>query len=122
MPMSIYQDKILDNYRNPRNFGRIKNADRTSEAFNHVCGDRIDLDVVLKNGKVEDIKFEAKGCAISRASASLLTEYAKNKKIDELKKLDKAFIINLLEIDLGPNRIKCALLSLEALKKALIYG
>ncbi len=120
--MSIYQDKILDHYRNPRNFGRIKNADKTAEVFNHVCGDRIDMDIVIKEGGVEEIRFEAKGCAISRASASLLTEYAKHKKIDELKKLDKAFIINLLEIDLGPNRIKCALLPLEALKKLIING
>ncbi len=75
--------------------------------------------VVIKNDKVSDIKFSGKGCAISQASASLLTDYAKGKRKEDLKKLDRNFMIRTLGIELGPNRIKCALLPLEALYKLI---
>jgi len=78
------------------------------------------MDICIKGDKIIDIKFFGKGCVISQASASLLTEHAKGKTKQELKKMTKTDIINLLKIDLGPNRIKCALLPLEALHKLLI--
>lgn len=117
--MNIYSELILDHYRFPRNSGSIKNSSKKSVVFNPSCGDRIELDVVFNKNKIEDIKFKGQGCAISQASASLLTDYVLGKTNDNLKKLDKNFMIILLGIELGPNRIKCALLSLEALHKLL---
>lgn len=116
---SIYQEIILDHYRNPHNFGSIKKPTKKSSVFNPLCGDKIDMEVVIKNNKVEKIKFRAQGCAISQASASLLTDHSLGKMEKDLKKIDKEFMIKLLGIELGPNRIKCALLPLEALHKLL---
>ncbi|MCX7881391.1 MAG: iron-sulfur cluster assembly scaffold protein [Patescibacteria group bacterium] len=118
--MSIYTEIILDHYQNPRNFGRIPNPSFHSQASNPLCGDRLELDIVVEEQKIKDIKFQGVGCAISIASASLVTETLKNKDLLYLKKIDKNFIIKLLNIDLGVNRLKCALLILEAIKKLLV--
>src|SRR5208282_236805 len=99
MSSDIYKDIILDYYRNPRNFGELPNADI----------------------RVKDIRFQGKGCAISQASASMLTEAVKGKTLDETKALGKQDILNLLGIDPGPTRIKCALLGLKVMKLA-VYG
>lgn len=118
--MTIYQEVILDHAGHPRNTGSIPNATKTVQVSNPLCGDKIKMDILIENGKVIDIKYMAKGCAISKASTSLLTSRVVGKTKDELKKLTKKDIMKLLQIDLGPNRIKCALLSLEALQKLLI--
>lgn len=118
--MSIYQDIILDHYRAPRNFGHIDHPSVTSSLSNPSCGDKIQVDIVLEKDKIAQIKFSGHGCAISTAAASLLTEYVKEKSPDLLQELDRAFMIKLLGIELSPNRIKCALLPLEAIIKA--YG
>ncbi|MFA5136368.1 MAG: iron-sulfur cluster assembly scaffold protein [Patescibacteria group bacterium] len=118
--MSIYRELILDHANNPRNTGIIVKKTKTVLVFNSLCGDKVRMDIVFKNNRVADIKFIGQGCAISKAASSMLTEYAKGKKKKELKKLTKTDIMNLLKIDLGPNRVKCALLPLEALKKLLI--
>ena len=117
--MNIYSEVILDHYRYPRNFGSIKYATKKSLVFNPLCGDKIEMDIVFEKDKVGEIKFRGQGCAISQASASILTDHVLGKAKDELKKIDKDFMIKLLSIDLGPNRIKCALLPLEALHKLL---
>ena len=117
--MSIYKDLILDHYRHPRNFGSLKKRTSTVFVTNPLCGDEIKLDVLIQKDRIIGIKFDAQGCAISIASASLLSEYVKNKSTEELHKLDSAFIIKLLGITLSPNRIKCALLPLEALTKII---
>lgn len=115
--MSIYQDIILDHYRNPRNSGTIKNATSHIKVNNPLCGDMLEMDIEEKDGTISNIMFSGQGCAISQAAASMVTEYAKGKSKEELKKLDKDFMIELLGIQLSPNRLKCALLSLEALQK-----
>lgn len=117
--MSIYQDLILDHYRNPRNFGRLDHATHTSEAKNISCGDRLEMTLAIKDGKVADIRFQGEGCAISQAAASMLTEYAKGKPVKKLLELDPKTILELLSIELSPTRMKCAFLSLETMKKAL---
>lgn len=117
---SLYSEIILDHYQNPRNFGKIENFDKKIEVANSLCGDKLTLYLKFENEKVKDIKFEGVGCAISKASASMLTDYIKGKKKTELKKIDKNFIIKMLGVELGVNRIKCALLPLEALKKLII--
>lgn len=117
--MNIYQDLILDHYKNPQNFGKLVKPDASVDVNNPLCGDKIHLDAKINKNKVENIKFSGEGCAISTASASMLTEYAKAKTISDLKKLDVSFILKMLGIELSPNRLKCALLPLEALHKLI---
>ena len=83
--MNIYQENILDHYKNPRNFGKLKNPDIVAKDANTLCGDEIEIQIKLKDGKIEDIRFSGPGCAISRASGSMLTEYVKGKSVDEVK-------------------------------------
>jgi len=116
---NIYTEIILDHYQHPRNFGEIKNPTDQIEVANPLCGDKIKMMIVFDKEKVIDVKFTGVGCAISIASTSMLTEFMKNKTKNQLKKIDKNFIIKMLGVNLGINRIKCALLSLEALKKLL---
>ncbi|OGK39455.1 SUF system NifU family Fe-S cluster assembly protein [Candidatus Roizmanbacteria bacterium RIFCSPLOWO2_01_FULL_35_13] len=117
--MSIYQEIILEHYKNPHNFGTIKDPTKKTSVSNPLCGDEIEMEIVFKKNKVSEIMFKGQGCAISQASASILTDFASGKSKDDLKKLDKNFMTKLLGIELGPNRIKCALLPLEALHKLI---
>lgn len=119
MSDELYRENILDHYRNPRNFGKLAKPSVKCREFNPVCGDEIEISIKLKQGKVEDVKFTGQGCAISQASASLLTEHIKGKSLAQLKKLDKDDILNLLKIKVGPVRLKCALLSLKSLQGVL---
>jgi len=117
--VTLYQDIILDHYRNPRNSGRLPHATHESEAKNLSCGDRLEMTVSVENGKVNDIRFRGEGCAISQAAASMLTEYAKGKPVETLLSLEPKAVLELLALELSPTRMKCALLSLETLKKAI---
>lgn len=113
--MSIYQEIILDHYRAPHNHGKLEHPSASAAVSNPLCGDKLTMDIIAENGIVKEIAFSGEGCAISQASASMLTDYAKGKNIEELKKLDRDFMIDMIGIELSPNRIKCALLSLEGL-------
>lgn len=119
----LYQEFIIELYRNPRNFGKIGNADYQSEAHNPNCGDRIELFLKMDKatGTISEAKFSGKGCAISQASASLFTGYLKGKKLNELEKIKKQDVLSLLKIDLSknPSRMRCALLPLDAMKKVV---
>jgi nitrogen fixation NifU-like protein len=121
MSSDIYKDIILDYYRNPRNYGELSNADIRVKDANPLCGDVIEMQLKVNDGKVQDIRFQGKGCAISQASASMLTEAVKGKTLDETKAFGKQDMLNLLGIDPGPTRIKCALLGLKVMKLA-VYG
>lgn len=116
---SIYQERILQHSTSPHNFGRLPSATNKILLDNPLCGDVIQMEVEIEKGVVKDAMFTGKGCAISKAAASILTDKAKNTKISELRKWDKISIIEMLGIELGPNRLKCALLPLEALQKLL---
>jgi len=118
--MTIYQEQILDHYKNPRNQGVIENPDTKTVVHNPLCGDRIEMYAVFNKNKIKKISFITSGCVISKASASLLSEYALKKTKNQLRKLNKDFIIDMLGIQMGPNRVKCATLALEALQKLLI--
>jgi nitrogen fixation NifU-like protein len=117
--MTLYHDIILDHYRNPRNRGELAKATHRATTNNPVCGDKLQMDIIIKNDIIEDVRFSGAGCAISQASASLLTEYIKKKSVKETLAIMPQDILKLLGITLSPNRLKCGLLSLETLKKAL---
>lgn len=117
----MYQENILDHYKSPRNFGKIENASVHHNEYNPLCGDKIGLYLVIdKNKKIADVKFSGQGCAISQASASMLTEQIKGKRIEELKKMTKEYILEMLGIPISPVRLKCALLSLDTLKNSIL--
>ena len=117
----MYQENILDHFKNPRNFGKIENASVHHHEYNPLCGDEIEMDLVIdKNKKIADVKFSGHGCAISQASASMLTEQVKGKHIEEIEKLTKESILEMLGIPISPVRLKCALLSLDTLKNSML--
>src|SRR3989338_3742894 len=113
----MYMENILDQYKNPRNFGIIEHATHKQKENNPLCGDEIEIMLDIKNEKIEDVKFRGKGCAISMASASMLTQEIKGKTVDEVKKMSREDILDMLGIPVGPVRLKCALLSLEVLHR-----
>lgn len=120
--MDIYGQNVLDHYKNPKNYGKLKNPTITVSEINFSCGDSQEFDVLLENEIIKDIAFRGKGCAISRASASLLTEKLKGKRIELIKNMDEKTVKELLGFDLGLTRLKCAFLPLAALKKALVQN
>ena len=119
----MYQENILDHYKNPRNSGKIENASIQHHEKNPLCGDELDVFLIIdKNGKINNVKIQAHGCAISTASASMLGEKAKGKHVDEIKKLRKDDILEMLGIPISAARLKCALLSMDTFKNSvLIY-
>ncbi|HXG06084.1 MAG TPA: SUF system NifU family Fe-S cluster assembly protein [Nitrososphaera sp.] len=121
MSDDIYREIILDHYRNPRNKGKLPNADVSIHDSNPLCGDEIDIHLKVDDGKIKDIRFEGRGCAISQASASMLTEMVMGKPLASVKELTKDDILeNIGLTNLGPARIKCALLSLKVLKLGMV--
>jgi nitrogen fixation NifU-like protein len=117
----LYRELIIDHYQHPHNHGTIENADISYEDTNPLCGDKIRIDMKVRDGIVEDVKFTGKGCAISQASASMLTDEIKGKTLEEVKRLDKQTVFDLVGIPLGPSRVKCALLPLKVVKTGA-YG
>ncbi len=118
----LYREVIIEHYKNPSYRGHLDPHDFSFEDSNPLCGDHIQIDLrVDKDNKVSDARFEGHGCAISQASADLLLESIIGKSIDDVKQMGKQDILDMLGIDLGPVRLKCALLSLKVLK-AGVYG
>ncbi len=119
----FYRDFILDHYRNPRNFGHLEKPDAVAEDRNPLCGDemRVEIDVD-EAGKVSDIRFSGKGCAISQASASMLIESAKGKSLESILTLNEESVLENVGIDISPTRMKCAMLGLGVLKSAALAG
>jgi nitrogen fixation NifU-like protein len=118
----FYRELIIDHYKNPQHRGELDPHDISFEDDNPLCGDHIRVDLRLDaTGHVSEAVFNGQGCAISQASADLLMESIMGKSVDEVKKLNRDDILDLLGIDLGPVRLKCALLSLKVLK-AGVYG
>jgi nitrogen fixation NifU-like protein len=115
----LYRDYILEHYRRPHNFGVLENATARYEGANPLCGDRITMMLGIRDGRVADVAFTGRGCAISQASASLLTDEVKGKPVEEVAKLTSQDLLDLLGIEISPARLKCALLSLDTLEHAL---
>ncbi len=118
----LYREIIVDRYKNPQHKGSLDPSDITFEDDNPLCGDHIRIDLRIDDeGKVTEAAFDGHGCAISQASADILVESIQGKNLEELKSLSKEDIIEMLGVELGPVRLKCALLSLKVLK-AGVYG
>jgi nitrogen fixation protein NifU and related proteins len=114
----MYRDYILDHYKNPRNQGELAGATNTYADSNPLCGDELSMALRIEDDRVSDVRFSGKGCAISVASASILTDEIKGKTLDEIKAIDRDHVLENLGISISPARIKCALLSLKTLKGA----
>ncbi|MEN9626170.1 MAG: hypothetical protein RL557_498 [archaeon] len=118
----LYREQILDLYKNPLNKGVIENPTHEFEKNNPLCGDEIKMQLRVEDGKIQEVKFQGGGCAISMASASLITDKIKQMDVADAKHLNKNDILDLIKVDLSPVRLKCALLSLDVLKGALENG
>ena len=115
----LYRDYILEHYRRPHNFGVLEAPSASFEGANPLCGDRITMQIAVADGAVTGIAFTGRGCAISQASASLLTDEVRGKTVDEVAKIGAADLLDLLGIDISPARIKCAMLSFDSLQHHL---
>lgn len=112
----FYREFILDHFRNPRNFGRLEGADISHEEYNPLCGDLVGMDFRLRDGVIDEVKFHGRGCAISQASASLLTQRLHGMSLEQARSISRDDVLGELGIEISPARLKCALLPLKALK------
>ena len=117
----FYRENILDHYKHPRHRGTLEHPDITYEDANPLCGDKLRMDFHIVDGRIAEVRFSGAGCSISQASASMLCERIEGKTLDEVKALTKDDVLEMLGIELGPVRLKCALLALKTLK-AGVYG
>ena len=116
----LYRDEILEHYRRPHNFGTLASPDAVHEGSNPLCGDRLTMMLGIgPSGTVDEVAFTGRGCAISQASASMLTDSIKGKALEEVARLGAQDVLDDLGIEISPARLKCALLSLETLQGAL---
>jgi nitrogen fixation NifU-like protein len=117
----FYKEYILDHYRNPRNFGHLDHPTAVAEDLNPLCGDKIQMELsVGPDGKIDDVRFSGKGCAISQASASMLTESLKGKTLEEVARLSHDVVLENVGIGISPTRMKCAMLGLKVAKSAAL--
>jgi len=115
----IYRQYILEHYREPRNHGHLDAPDIHSADTNPLCGDRIEIDLKLDGDRVSEVRFSGRGCAISQASASMLTERIEDATLEELRALTPRDILEMLGVEIGPARQRCALLSLRVLHQGI---
>jgi nitrogen fixation protein NifU and related proteins len=115
----IYRQYILEHYREPRNHGHLENPDVHAADTNPLCGDRIELDLRVRDGQVTEVRFDGRGCAISQASASMLTERIEGATLEELRALGPQDVLEMLGVPIGPARQRCALLVLRVLHEGI---
>ena len=121
MTDSLYREAILDHYKNPRNRGTLDPADYSYEDVNPLCGDEIRIDLRTDGERVTEVRFSGRGCAISQAAASILTEMVEGRPMAEVKDISREDVLDELGVPISPARMKCAMLGLKVLK-AGIYG
>ena len=115
----LYREIILEHWKNPQNYGTIKNPDIDVSEINPLCGDKIRLTGKIQDGKLTKVAFTAEGCAISKASASLFTQDLKGMELAKIKKINQEKVLNNLLVSITPARHNCALLCYRALQKGL---
>lgn len=115
----INTEILLEHYRSPHNYGQIQDASAKMMEYNPVCGDTVQFTISVDGGAIRDIKFIGRGCSVSQASASMLTDRVLGKSLEEVKKITPEDILQMIGLSLGPSREKCALLSLNALHKCI---
>jgi nitrogen fixation protein NifU and related proteins len=123
IPMSdqkLYHDLLLDHYKYPHNKGLLANSDYQATIFNPLCGDQVTMQAMIDKGIIKSCHFDGKGCVISLAAASLLTKAVEGMTTYDVLRLQKDFMLNLVKLELGPTRLRCALLALEALQKGMV--
>lgn len=119
----LYREYLLDHYKNPKNFGELKNPDIHKHDNNPLCGDDIEIFAKIdgkKDEKISEIRFKGHGCVICMASASILMDEIEGKKLKDIQKMETSDMLKLLGIELTPTRIKCMMLPLKALQKGII--
>ena len=116
---SIYSNVLLDHFRNPRNYGSLHSPDAACEEFNPLCGDRIRIELEISDNRIVAARFVGDGCAVSIASASLLTELVQDAEIDQDEVISSEKLLSSLQSDIKPSRMKCATLPLEALRSCV---
>lgn len=116
---NVYKEFLLDHYRNPRNKGEVENADFKNKENNFLCGDTVEISGQMEEGKISHVMFQGKGCVVSQASASVLTDAVKGKTRYDIQAMNVNDVVSLLQVTLSPSRMRCAELSLYSLKKAL---
>ena len=121
MDDELYREYILEHYKHPHNHGSLERADMQAHDLNPLCGDELTFQLALdEQGKVSEVAFDGHGCAISQASASMLSDELKGLSAEELLKLDRRTVLDLLGIEISATRMKCAMLSLKVVKAAAL--
>jgi nitrogen fixation NifU-like protein len=115
----LYRENILDHYNHPRNSGHLEHPTVTAEGVNPLCGDELSVELLVEDGVVTDVRYNGRGCAISQAAASMISESVKGRPVSEVQQLGKDEVLDELGISLMPLRLKCAMLSVGVLKVAL---
>ena len=119
MGMDLYAENIIEHSKNPHNRGKLENPDLVVKEDNPLCGDEIILELKVKDAKISEIAFYGNGCAISQASASMLTDLVKGKELKQVRLISKEEVLKMVGVPLSPSRVKCGLLCYGALKIAM---
>jgi|SRR5689334_7761818 nitrogen fixation protein NifU and related proteins len=117
----LYRENILDHYKNPRNSGHLHDPTVTAEGVNPLCGDELSVELLVEDGVVKDVRYNGRGCAISQAAASMISDAVKGRPVEEVERIGREDVLDELGIPLTPIRLKCALLSVGVLKVALAH-
>jgi nitrogen fixation protein NifU and related proteins len=115
----LYREVILDHYKNPRGHGVVEPSDAEAEGVNPLCGDEVSISIAFDGDRIEDVRFQGRGCAISQAATSMLMDMVKGRSAQEVAEMNREELLDEVGIPLGPVRLKCALLGLSVLRLAL---